>query len=164
MNYRFFIYCLLIAAFSCGPLTLLAQLPPVAPKTTTSTADDTLVTVEILPGVRKLEMRKVDDSTQLQILAGNVRLKQGSTFFYCDSCVINSNRNTFEAWGNVHINDSDTTDVYANHLLYLTKRKVAYLDGNVKLTDGKGVLTTPDLEYDVNTKIGIYKKWWTGSQ
>ncbi len=36
-------------------------------------------------------------------------------------------------------------------------KKVAYLKGNVKLNDGKGTLTTPDLEYDVDTKIGIYK-------
>ena len=147
----FFTWVLLLPVFA------FAQLPGLTPKTTTSTADDTLITVEILPGVRKLEMRKVNDSTQLQILAGNVRLKQGNTLFSCDSCVINNNNNTFEAWGNVHINDSDTTDVYSNHLLYLTRRKLAYLDGNVKLTDGKGVLTTPDLEYDVDTKIGIYK-------
>jgi lipopolysaccharide assembly outer membrane protein LptD (OstA) len=42
-------------------------------------------------------------------------------------------------------------------LRYLTDRKIAYLDGNVKLTDGKGVLTTPTLEYDMNTKVGIYR-------
>jgi lipopolysaccharide export system protein LptA len=138
-------------------ITGSAQVPPLAPVTTTTAAGDTLVTIEILPGVRKLEFRKVNDSTQLQILAGNVKLKQGNTLFYCDSCVINNNTNTFEAWGNVHINDSDTSDVYANHLRYLIKKRLAYLDGNVRLTDGKGSLTTPDLEYDVATKIGIYK-------
>lgn len=136
--------------------TVRGQVPGLAPKTTPTTAEDTLMTVDIL-NARKLEMRKVNDSTQLQILAGNVRLRQGTSLFDCDSCVINNNTNTFEAWGRVHINDSDTTDIYANHLLYLTKRKLAYLDGNVRLTDGKGVLTTPDLEYDVNTKIGIYR-------
>jgi lipopolysaccharide export system protein LptA len=128
-----------------------------SPKTTTSTPEDTMRIVQILPGVRKLELRKINDSTQLQILAGNVQLRQGNTLFYCDSCVINSNTNIFEAWGNVHINDSDTTDVYSNHLRYLIKRRLAYLDGNVKMTDGQGTLTTPDLEYDVETKIGIYK-------
>ncbi len=149
-------YFLFFLGLLYNPLLTHAQVP-VAPKTTTTTAEDTLVTVEILPGVRKLEMRKVNDSTQLQILAGNVKLKQGTTLFYCDSCVINNNTNTFEAWGNVHINDADTANAYANHLKYLIKKKLAYLDGNVKLTDGKGTLTTPDLEYDVDTKIGIYK-------
>ena len=90
----------------------------------------------------------------MQILAGNVKLKQGKTLFYCDSCVINNNSNIFEAWGHVHINDSDTANVYSNHLLYLINKKTAYLDGGVTLTDGKGTLTTPDLEYDVDTKIG----------
>ena len=60
----FFTWVLLLPVFA------FAQLPGLTPKTTTSTADDTLITVEILPGVRKLEMRKVNDSTQLQILAG----------------------------------------------------------------------------------------------
>jgi lipopolysaccharide export system protein LptA len=130
--------------------------PENAPKTTTTVAEDTLVTVEILQA-RKLEIRKVNDSTQLQILAGNVKLKQGTSFFDCDSCVINNGANIFEAWGHVHINDSDTANIYASHLIYHIERKVAFLDGGVRLTDGKGSLTTPDLEYDVNTKIGVYK-------
>ena len=153
---RCIFYCLLLTGLLFSSLLSNAQVPVLAPKTTTSTADDTLVTVDII-AARKLEMRKINDSTQLQILAGNVKLRQGKTLFDCDSCVINNNNNTFEAWGRVHINDADTTDVYANHLLYLTKKKLAYLDGNVKLTDGKGTLTTPDLEYDVDTKIGVYK-------
>lgn len=156
MKYKRLFYCCLIAGFFFNPILSYSQVPPLAPKTTTSTAEDTLISVEILEA-RKLEMRKLNDSTQLQILAGNVKLKQGNTYFNCDSCVINNNNNTFEAWGRVHINDADTTDVYANHLLYLTRSKQAFLDGNVKLTDGKGILTTPDLEYDVDTKIGIYK-------
>ncbi len=156
MNYKRIIYSLLSLWLLTGFTLLSAQEPILAPKTNTTAAEDTLITVEILEA-KKLEMRKVNDSTQLQILAGKVKLKQGTSFFWCDSCVINSNTNTFEAWGNVHINDADTTNVYANHLLYLTKKKLAYLDGAVKLTDGKGTLTTPDLEYDMETKIGIYK-------
>lgn len=140
-----------------SPVISFAQVPEQAPKTTTTTSEDTMLTVIILPGVRKLEFRKINDSTQLQILAGNVKLKQGSTFFDCDSCVINNSSNTFEAWGHVHINDSDTANAYSNHLIYLINKKIAYLDGGVTLTDGKGSLTTPDLEYDVDTKIGIYK-------
>ncbi len=132
----------------------LAQIRPISDQPVP--AGDSVKTVEILPGVRKLEFRKVNDSTQLQILAGNVRLKQGNSFFYCDSCVINNNTGTFEAWGNVHINDADTAQLYAGHLRYLIQRRIAWLDGSVRLTDGKGTLTTPDLEYDMNTNIGTY--------
>jgi len=128
------------------------------PVTTPLTPQDTVRTVEILPGVKKLEYRKIDSVTEVQILSGNVKLRQGTSLFECDSCVINKRLNLFEAFGNVHINDSDTANVYANHLRYLTDKRIAYLDGRVKLTDGNGILTTPYLEYDVNTKVGIYKK------
>ncbi len=137
-----------------SPLLIFCQE---LPTTKTFTPSDTVRTVEILPGVRKLEYRKIDSVTEVQILAGNVRLKQGTSIFECDSCVITKRLNLFEAFGNVHINDSDTANVYSDHLRYLTDKKVAYLDGNVKLTDGKGVLTTPTLEYDVNTKVGMYR-------
>jgi lipopolysaccharide export system protein LptA len=127
------------------------------PTTKTFTPADTVRTVEILPGVKKLEYRKIDSVTEIQILAGNVRLRQGNSIFECDSCVITKRLNLFEAFGNVHINDSDTAHVYSDHLRYLTDKRIAYLDKNVKLTDGKGTLLTPSLEYDVNTKVGIYR-------
>ena len=139
-----------------SPLLSYAQVNDLAPKTTTTTSDDSLITIEILSS-RKLEFKKINDSTQLQILSGDVKLKQGKTLFDCDSCVIDNSANTFEAWGHVHINDSDTANVYSGHLRYLISKKMSYLDGGVKLTDGKGTLTTPDLEYDMTTNIGIYK-------
>jgi lipopolysaccharide export system protein LptA len=149
------ITCSFIVAYLLGsPLFILCQE---LPTTKTFTPSDTVRTVEILPGVRKLEYRKIDSVTEIQILAGNVRLKQGNSIFECDSCVITKRLNLFEAFGNVHINDSDTAHVWSDHLRYLTDRRIAYLDGNVKLTDGKGTLTTPTLEYDVNTKVGIYR-------
>ena len=63
-----------------------------------------------------------------------------------------------EAFGHVHINDNDSIDTYSDYLRYFGNDKKAYLKGNVKLTDGKGTLTTPDLDYDLNTHIGIYTK------
>lgn len=143
-----------IAWLLASPLSILCQE---LPTTKTFTPSDTVRTVEILPGSRKLEYRKIDSVTEITILAGNVRLRQGTSIFECDSCVITKRLNLFEAFGNVHINDADTANVYSDHLRYLTDKKVAYLDGNVKLTDGKGTLTTPTLEYDVNTKVGIYR-------
>jgi len=122
-----------------------------------TSSSDTLKEIQIL-SAGKLEFVRLNDSTQLQVLSGKVRLKQGNTFFDCDSCVINNRIHLFEAFGKVHINDADTTNVHSNHLRYLIDKKVAYLDGNVSLTDGKATLTTPELEYDVDTKLGIYTK------
>jgi len=149
-----FIRFLLILSLFTSPLIIFCQE---LPTTKTFTPADTVRTVEILPGSRKLEYRKIDSVTEITIIAGNVRLRQGTSIFECDSCVITKRTNLFEAFGNVHINDSDTANVYSDHLRYLTDRKIAYLDGNVKLTDGKAVLTTPTLEYDMNTKVGIYR-------
>ena len=149
-------YCLLFIGVTICPVISFGQVIPSASNVIAPITDSSRL-VEILPGVRKLEFRKVNDSTQLQILAGNVRLKQNTSYFYCDSCVINSNTNTFEAWGNVHINDADTANIYSSHLRYFINKKLAFLDGGVRLTDGKGTLTTPDLEYDMTTDIGIYK-------
>jgi lipopolysaccharide export system protein LptA len=139
------------------PVMTAAQVkePAATPINPQATADS-LTDIQIL-GSDRFTILKVDDSTTLQILAGHVRLKQGNSLFDCDSCVLNNGIKIFEAWGNVHIKDKDTVNITSSHLRYLIDKKLAYLDGGVKLTDGKGILTTPDLEYDMNTEIGIYK-------
>src|ERR1051326_5516051 len=116
---------------------------------------DTIKKVEILDA-KKLELLKINDTTQLQVLTGHVKLRQANTLFYCDSCIINNSTHIFEAFGHVHINDADTANAFSDYLRYLTDKRVAYLQKNVRLTDGKATLTTDNLEYDVNTKLGIY--------
>ncbi|HPN58528.1 MAG TPA: OstA-like protein, partial [Chitinophagaceae bacterium] len=139
------------------PAMMNAQVKePAATPINPQATSDSLRDIQIL-GSDRFTILKVDDSTTLQILAGHVRLKQGSSLFNCDSCVLNNGIRIFEAWGNVHIKDVDTVNITSSHLRYLIDKKIAYLDGGVKLTDGKGTLTTPDLEYDMNTEIGIYK-------
>jgi lipopolysaccharide export system protein LptA len=157
VNHKHFLLAIIISGLASSGNVLFGQIRTEAPKSTTTTPGDTVRVVEILPGAKKLEIRRINDSTTLQILSGgDVRLKQGNTLFYCDSCVINNNQHVFEAFGHVHINDSDTSHAYGDYLKYLTDKKVAYLNGNAKLTDGKTTLTTPDLEYNLDTKIGIY--------
>ena len=97
-----------------------------------------------------------DTSGKFVSLAGNASVKQGHTHFRADSIVISQKTNIMEAFGNIHINDADSIHTYSQYVKYLGKEKKAYLNNNVKLTDGKGVLTTNNLEYDVNTKEGIY--------
>jgi lipopolysaccharide assembly outer membrane protein LptD (OstA) len=80
-----------------------------------SSAGDT-TQVHILDGTQRQMYKRLPNGTELLILAGTVRLRQGTALFYCDSCVVNEKTNVFEAFGNVHINDSDTAHVYANYL------------------------------------------------
>ena len=90
-------------------------------------------------------------------LSGNVIVQQEKTFINADSIVLHQKENYLEAFGNVHINDADSVHTYAQYVKYLGKEKKAFLKNKVKLTDGKGVLTTDDLEYEVGIKMGIYK-------
>jgi lipopolysaccharide export system protein LptA len=120
-----------------------------------NTSGDSLRNVEIL-NARIFRVKKSDANNDLQILSGNVRLKQDNTLFFCDSCVINNTTKIFEAFGNVHIID-DTTNVYSNYLRYLVETKKAFLRGKVRLNDGHSDLTTNELEYDLASKIGVYK-------
>ncbi len=148
----FTLFCILILSTIWAASSSFSVQDNIAP-----TFNDTTQPIEILEPTKRITFKTIDDSTRLTILVGTVKLRQGSTIFYTDSCVKNDRLQIFEAWGNVHINDSDTTHIYANHLRYLIDKKVAYMDGNVRLTDGKGTLTTPELEYNMETNLGIYK-------
>ncbi len=150
-----------IAAFFALALQSRAQQPvkPPVPQPVTVVPDtDPEKRIDFIPYSRQLTIQEVDDSTRLYIIAGNVKLKQGGTLFYCDSCVLNNRTKVFEAWGNVHINQADTQHIYSGHLIYKAETKEAYLDKGVRLTDGTATLTTPDLDYNLMTNVGIYKK------
>jgi lipopolysaccharide assembly outer membrane protein LptD (OstA) len=90
------------------------------------------------------------DSMDYLIFVGHVKIRQGKTLLYGDSIILNSTLNTLEGFGNVHINDADSVHTYANYLKYIGATKKAFLRKKVRLTDGKGVLTTDSLDYDVN--------------
>ena len=122
----------------------------------TAQTSDSEKVVHIIRGNTLREIT-VDSVTKLESLSGNVSLRQGKTFFTCDSVVLNSRLNTIEAFGNVHINDADTLNTYSQYLKYLGNDKKAYLKKKVSLSDRKGTLTTNELEYDLRSGIGIYK-------
>lgn len=104
----------------------------------------------------KIGFKEVDSANKFQLLVGNVAVQQEKTKFYCDSASINTTTNILEAFNHVHINDNDSLQIYSDYLKYLGHERKAKLTGNVKLTDGKGVLTTNQLDYDLQTKIGVY--------
>ncbi len=121
------------------------------PATSDSTRKINLVRSDLL----RLENK---DTVQLQILVGNAILRQGKTVFYGDSIVMNQQKNTIEVFGNIHINDADSVNVYSQYLIYHGNERVANLKKAVKLSDGKATLTTEELEYDLNSKTGTYLK------
>jgi lipopolysaccharide export system protein LptA len=133
------------------PVFLLAQ----APKSDTAKATGKIL--EII-SAKRLNLLTLDSVHDYRSLAGNVIVRQENTLFYADSAIINMTDNTLEAFGNIHINDADSVHTYSQYLKYLGKEKKAFLKKKVRLTDGKGTLTTEELEYDVTLKIGTYLK------
>ena len=103
-----------------------------------------------------LKQSKIDSLTTVQSLYGHVKLQNEKTLFYCDSVSINQSTNVIEAFSNVHIIDSDTTNIYSQYMKYYVDKKQITFQKNVTLTDGKGVLTTDELQYDLNQHIGNY--------
>lgn len=116
---------------------------------------DTMKVVTLIHTDR-LSYKRPDSLTDLQILAGNVQLKQDNTLFYCDSAVYNKRSRFIEAFGNVHIIDNDTVNIRSQYLQYFVDTKMANLKNNVSLADPKTTLFTNELQYDLNQKIGEY--------
>jgi lipopolysaccharide export system protein LptA len=116
---------------------------------------DNATRIEII-SFNSLRSMALDDTTNIRTLAGNAKVKQGNTILSGDSISINSRTNIAEVFGNVHINDADTVNTYADYLKYVGKERIAYLKRNVKLTDGKASLSTNDLEYNVATGVATY--------
>ncbi len=134
---------------------LLAAHTVMAQRTAADTTQPEGKLLEIISSDR-LGLVSVDSTHRYTTLVGKVKVKQDKTLFYADSAILNEIDNSLEAFGNIHINDADSVHTYSQYLKYLGKEKKAFLNKKVKLTDGKGTLTTEALEYDVTLKIGTY--------
>lgn len=122
---------------------------------TTRPGADTMKVVTLINADR-LSYLHTDSLTDMQTLAGHVKLRQGTTVVNCDSAVLNKKTRFLEAFGNVHIVDNDTVNIRSQYLQYYLDTKIAHLKNNVSLTDSKSTLYTQELEYDLNLKIGTY--------
>ncbi len=116
---------------------------------------DTVKEFEIIrgPSMRSIH---VDSATTLQTIAGGGVVKQGTTIFTADSIAINPLTHVVEAFGNVHINQADSTQTYSQYLKYIGTDKTAFLSKDVRLIDKKGTLFTQNLDYNLGTGIGNY--------
>ncbi|TDW97054.1 OstA-like protein [Dinghuibacter silviterrae] len=124
---------------------------PVAP------APDTGTRIVIIIHTDQLE-QITRDTVQLEKLIGHDTLREGNTKLYADSMYFNQRANEVEAFGAVHINDNDSINIYSRYLKYYATPKKALLRRDVRMTDGKNVLTTDSLDYDLPTHVGTYIK------
>ena len=119
-----------------------------------SKTGDSTQTVYIWHSDTLRELRR--DSIAIQSLFGHVKLQSDKTLFFTDSLAMNHKDNYIEAFGHVHINDKDSTDIYSDYMKYFVDTKNIIFQKNVQLNDGKGTLSTDELHYDMNMHIGDY--------
>lgn len=141
---------LLIFGFCCLGIRSIAQVAvPFKSKNGDSTSTVYIWHTDTLREVQK-------DSVSIQSLFGHVKLQSEKTLFYCDSLSMNHKENFIEAFGNVHINDNDSTDIYSQYMKYFVDTKFIIFQKDVTLKDGRGTLSTQELTYDMNQHIGNY--------
>lgn len=151
---RIQVFFLSLAAFACCALDLSAQKQALQPRP--SQASDTSRYVEII-NANTYRFLTIDSVKQIQVMTGNVQLLQGNTRFRGDSVVFNERENYVEAFGNIHIQDADSVNIYSQYLMYEGSKKLATFKRNVKLSDGNSILYTDHMEYDLNGKVGTYR-------
>jgi lipopolysaccharide assembly outer membrane protein LptD (OstA) len=150
VGFRFGLLCALLFCVQ----VLFAQQKTAPPRP--SQSSDTVRVVQILK-TNYFDFRTIDSVTQLQILIGDVHIRQGKTLFWADSVVYNEKTNFMQAYGNVHINDADSVNIYSEYLQYDGNKKLANFRKNVKLSDGNSTLFTNEMDYDMNGKVGTYR-------
>ena len=95
-------------------------------------------------------------SADYQVLRGDVRFRQDSSYMFCDSAYLYEDSNSFDAFGNVRMEQGDTLFVYGDVLYYDGNTGLARLRDNVKMINRDVILTTDSLNYDRLINIGYF--------
>ncbi len=90
-------------------------------------------------------------------LLNHVILKHEDALMYCDSAIIDVDANYLTAYGKqVHINKSDTVQVWGDFLEYFGDQHLGRLTGSCSMRDNAMILTAPEINYNTQTDIGNY--------
>ncbi|KGN69052.1 OstA-like protein [Porphyromonas gulae] len=92
----------------------------------------------------------------VQRLLGNVVIKHEGAVMRCDSAHLNQKENTFEAFGQVSMQQGDTVSMFARYLHYDGNIKYARLRHEVRLENRSATLFTDSLDYDRVMNLGYY--------
>lgn len=95
-------------------------------------------------------------SPDYQVLYGNVKFRKEGMLMFCDSAHFYEKTNSFNAFGNVRMEQGDTLFVYADVLYYDGIEEFARLRNNVRLENRNTTLFTDSLDYDMRSNIGYY--------
>lgn len=91
-----------------------------------------------------------------QILVGNVKFRHDSVYMDCDSAYFYEAKNSFEAFGNIKLQQGDTLFIYGDWLFYDGNSQIAMLRENVRMINRETVLTTDSFNYDRVFNLGYF--------
>ena len=89
-------------------------------------------------------------------VTGNVHFKHENKNLFCDSAYFHKTDNWIRAYGNVHLNQADTLNLFCDSLFYDGNSKIGILRSNVRFRDNEFKMTTDSLEFDTDKNIGYY--------
>lgn len=94
------------------------------------------------------------------ILYDKVKASHEGMDLFADSAHLNTQRNDFNAFGNIRIDITDTTSIWGNRLYYNGQTRIAEIwDDTVVMVDGETRLFSNHLIYNRNTNTATYDKW-----
>jgi lipopolysaccharide export system protein LptA len=89
---------------------------------------------------------------------GEVAFKQQNMLLSCDSAWYFAQENNVHAFGNVHIIQGDTLNLYGDELRYYGNNKFAEMRQHVTLIDKETTLTSDYLDFDLENNVGYYER------
>ena len=87
---------------------------------------------------------------------GNVVMRHDSTYFYCDSAYFFEKKNSFDAFGHIHIVVNDSVEIFSRTMNYDGESRFAEFHDDVRLMDDSTVLETNYLTYDRDAHLANY--------
>ena len=91
-----------------------------------------------------------------QVLVGNVRFRHEGVIMTCDSALYYEASNSFDAFGNVKMNQADTLTLVSDVLFYDGADQMARARYNVILTHRQSKLYCDSLDYDRLYDLGYF--------
>lgn len=149
--------CLALLCLILQGIPALAQKADTAKKMAVSKDDKMIISIDRAQTITGFKT----DSGDYRKFTGDVILRQGTDTLYCDSAIQNSTTKNFEAFGHVKIAQMGGTKGTSDYLKYTSDKKLAYMRGDVALTDGKNNLICEELTYDLGSKVAVYDNWGT---
>lgn len=137
----------LLFVLTCLPIAALAQH-----QSPLSSRSD-LITLDMQPGKQVV----ISSTPGVRQYKGYVRLRHQTVLLFCDRAIHQLAANSVSAVGHVLLVQNDSLTVKSDSLFYDGASQQATLTGHVVLQNGRSVLATTQLDYNLRTGTTQYK-------